>query len=416
MRSNSVAGVIALSASILAGAGCSSAAPSSSNAGTGAPKSVATSAGSPSVLLLRRVVGHITPHIGGTYAKPPSDQPSVASADAKEIIRASKEALSLEHQFKNSFSVMEASMNGDISVLIYRDTASKTSTLLSSPGSTTSPPPPHPSVAMAFSYDTDDRTDDGTGSGLSDGDPAVGPVGRLISSGGNGTGTLFSHQLVFTSASLMFDNYGNVMYPTFIPRARGSVHPFGQASVIGHTWPSQFTALGCNVLSNYTTNYFTCLTYNVAWARINNSQLSSQPPYEGFAWASDSTEQGWVVSNEGYPDCVYDLWRPSNCQSGQPYGDHLCDFVTPIFGEASPSLHWPFSDGTNPIIETGCDTSEGHMGGPFYTPTLGGDHIFAEAAWPNTVTYDQYCVYSSGGVRISQQMFSYMLSLKQSYP
>lgn len=148
------------------------------------------------------------------------------------------------------------------------------------------------------------------------------------------------------------------------------------------------------------------------WAQSPNGA----PGYFGVYWAGDAAVSGWQVRNIGYPGCDSSM-APAGCVSNVAYGDLTCADVDPALSD--PDSRWPLH-GTNGKLRTGCDTNGGHSGGPIYSysPGVNGPYIVGNTVWNqcNSSTCDADTLYSSAGIRISQTLAEYMMSLRASYP
>lgn len=235
--------------------------------------------------------------------------------------------------------------------------------------------------------------------------------------GGGCTGTLFGNRLVLTGAHCIFDDEGNYnANNAFAPRRNGTQRPYGTVTSQGAVYPIAYLNDGCD--TNYTA---ACVKNDWAililppspWANSPNGA----PGYMGFAWEKDNVVANWDTRNVGYPSCAANTMAPANCVMNVAYADFGCNGTAPAMSD--PDARWPLY-GNNGKMQTGCDTSPGHSGGPIYSyapgpsgPYLIGNTVWNQC-WRGSCTDESQ--YSSAGIRINQTLYNYMLNLRASYP
>jgi hypothetical protein len=364
-------------------------------------------------------VGRVSAPKFGTIVEPASSVTKAANADALELVAASHRAQEIEAQYPGSFSVMTSDDAGNVKALIL-DSQVVTSLAAVAQGVAPASAPESTgadSIEKGWSNGIDNRTFVGTGSGWADTDAAFGAEGQLTSTAGGCTATMFGRRLIFGAAHCIFGAGGSEVTTTFTPRRRGATAPYGSAAGF-HIWATAYTANSCHI----TYTYPTCVYYDLMFMVVASGAYSPNPPYMGFAYNSDAVVKGWQNRNDGYPSCAPNTMAPVNCQSNEPYGDNFnnCSSIQPKFLGGSTGNGWPYSNGTNPEMDTGCDTSPGHSGGAIYSwsPGQNGPYIIGNtqnnACWLSSCTSTTN--YSAAGIRLSGDLFSCMLGLRSSYP
>jgi hypothetical protein len=345
---------------------------------------------------------------------PPYDLTAIPSANRDELQAAGTRALAVGARFGLTSVMMFQTPDGALYADVIDDKATAANAaslgmIDRAPGSAGSDPMDEvdPFVAKALSGGVDNRTYVGTGSGYGDADPEFRNIGHMSQ---DGTGTTIGRRLVLTACHIN----GGGFPPTgsFAPRQRGATLPYGSSVFNGVGYPAAFASLGC--FSGYATAD-PCAKYDWAVNILPDpSTFTSAPGYMGFEWSTDASIASRSRKNVGYPDCSLPD-PPAGCVTNEPYGDisDNCGGVTPTFALGSTSNFWPYADGTNPFMKTGCDISPGHSGGPIYEPGTGGPWVMSNVVWRFC---DGSCTPSEGGDRINQTMFNYLLSLRTSYP
>ena len=153
---------------------------------------------------------------------------------------------------------------------------------------------------------------------------------------------------------------------------------------------------------------------------VEDDPWTGSPSYMGLAWASNSTTSGWYPRNAGYPGCVGPN-QPSNCAWQQAYGDYYgCNSEeAPLaFAQGSTSNGWPWGDGTDPVMVTGCDWSQGMSGGSVFSTSPGsqGPYIVGTLTWHTCFECDEDDDYSAQGVRLNSTLGNWLASLRTTYP
>jgi hypothetical protein len=243
------------------------------------------------------------------------------------------------------------------------------------------------------------------------------------------TGTLIGARLVFTAGHCVGVTSQGALIGTgyFTPQQHGasgtppgwsSYAPWGTAAFDIVYLAPWWLSLGCyaNPLAP------NCWKYDFAVAVLKPNQFTGpmgHPGYTAIAMFNEATTRTLSLRNVGYPACSPnsppEQVPPANCQAHQPYGDVVgCGGLTPTFSGASASYGWPWSPTFNPAVQTGCDVSVAHSGGPLYTytspcgspgPCVFGN-VHSGAGYP----------YGSTGVRINTTLFNYLVNLRSLYP
>ncbi len=235
------------------------------------------------------------------------------------------------------------------------------------------------------------------------------------------SGSLVGARLVYTAGHCIAYNYVNgvssLAIPLwFTPQQHGMAAdyaPWGSPSVLGASYPVAFFTNNCHVQMTEP-----CVKFDFAVLELQTNPFpSGGPGYMAFQSASDATTISWYRQMVGFPGCTY-ASSPAQCAAKSPpqeWGDlQNCSGVTPTFYEGSTSNAWPWNDGTNPLMNSGCDNTEGQSGSPIFTYTgacSGGPCLFASISGNNGSP-----TFGAVGPRMNANIVNWVVSLRNQYP
>jgi V8-like Glu-specific endopeptidase len=214
---------------------------------------------------------------------------------------------------------------------------------------------------------TDTRVRMSVADGVSDKGYAA-AIGEL--DGGGCTGTLISTNAYLTAAHCVITHGGLRVRRDFKPRGDVGL-PWGLWTATQAAVPQAYMNNHCYEAGDYKPE---CIQYDIAFVRVRQDE--SYPGNNWFFRPAAETRAELLtrtLRNRGYPLCDK-TDHPADCSIGFLYGDRL---PCALGGEAdgdSGSLY-------RPVTHHGCDTSEGHSGGPMFyfdaqgRPVLIGVHV-----------------------------------------
>lgn len=331
-------------------------------------------------------------------------------------------AIELDEADKDRFYVMHIDLtNGDVYAAAYNTAAVNALAAATAPDGlapSSEGTPVTEDVDKGLSFAVDNRVVQSSPSLDSDG--FLSKIGRLHSSTGGCSATMFSRAHIFTAAHCTWGSAGWANPYSFIPRQRGlemsgnPIAPYGTATPGYLQYPSQWTANGCNTSAATGP----CHRYDLAVMGFTPTDLSPNPGYVGFGYLTNSQIAALPhVWNVGYPGCSNtnpeDNLHPNPCSVYQQYEDAQCAYQVSTFQDGTTANAWPYDDGTDPTMNTGCDTSGGHSGGPVFSST---GYMVANTQHHvcNPCTASQGM--ASGGTRINLELFNWMMVFRNQYP
>ena len=202
-------------------------------------------------------------------------------------------------------------------------------------------------------------------------------VGILSPAGG--TGTLISSNVAITAAHFLFSKSGKHTTDSFQPRADidDSYAPWGDWPITHIEVPAAFMNNKC-----YEERHpVQCEQYDIAFLRLSRpAEAQNHRWYFALAAETRALLSTRELRNRGYPTC-YEDDPPPMCDVGMSHT---------LFGDARPCALGPDRSSDqgdfSPNIFHGCDTNDGHSGGPMFyyqsygSPVLIGIHL---SSYPN---------------------------------